>query len=152
MITDKCTERVVHVTNLDKINHCSLVLMVIGADLPMDEISAMLDMEPTSVVRKGDVINRLPRMVAGEDEWVYARELESPQGRDEIMKGILEKIRRSKEGLEKVKQFGEVRLRLRVQSDYAQMAYCLMPETLSDLAGIGLPLDISSISWGEIGM
>ena len=31
-------------------------------------------------------------------------------------------------------------------------AYCLMPETLSDLARIGIPLDISSVSWGEIGM
>ncbi len=139
-------------SSLEKINHCSLMLMVIGADLPMDEISDMLRIQPTSVIRKGDIINKLPRMVAGEDEWVYAHDLESPHGRDEIMKGILEKLRESREGLEKVKQFGEVRLRLRVQSDYAQMAYCLMPETLSDLASIGLPLDISSISWGEIGM
>ena len=68
------------------------------------------------------------------------------------MRTILEKIAQSRDGLEKVKQYGEVRLRLHVQSNYAQMAYCLMPETLSDLARIGIPLDISSVSWGEIGM
>ena len=98
------------------------------------------------------MLNRLPQIVAGEDEWIYAQELESPQGRDEIMRGILQNIGKSKSGLEKVKQYGEIRLRLHVQSNYAQMAYCLMPETLSDLAAIGIPLDISSVSWGEIGM
>ena len=139
-------------TNLDKINHASLALLVIGANLPMEEISSMLDMQPTKTIHQGDIINRLPQMIAGEDEWVYLQELESPQGRDEIMRMLLEKLQNVKEGLQSVKKFGEVRLRLHVQSDYAQMAYCLMPETLADLASIGLPLDISSISWGEISL
>ena len=139
-------------TEHDKINQASLTLMVVGANLPLDEITKILGIEPTRVIRQGDVLNRLPQVIAGEDEWLYIRELESPQGRDEIMKGILEQIRRCRDGLEKVKQCGEIRLRLRVQSDYAQMAYCLMPETLQDLASIGLPLDITSISWGEVGV
>ena len=139
-------------TENDKINHASLALMVIGANLPLDEITNILGIEPTKLIRQGDILNRLPLIVAGEDEWIYAQELESPQGRDEIMRTILEKIAQSRDGLEKVKQYGEVRLRLHVQSNYAQMAYCLMPETLSDLARIGIPLDISSVSWGEIGM
>ena len=139
-------------TENDKINHASLALMVIGANLPLDEITNTLGIEPTKLIHQGDILNRLPLIVAGEDEWIYAQELESPQGRDEIMRTILEKIAQSRDGLEKVKQYGEVRLRLHVQSNYAQMAYCLMPETLSDLARIGIPLDISSVSWGEIGM
>jgi hypothetical protein len=126
--------------------------MIIGANLPLEEITNTLGIEPTKVIRQGDMLNRLPLIVAGEDEWIYARELESPQGRDEIMRTILEKIAESRDGLEKVKQYGEVRLRLHVQSNYAQMVYCLMPETLNDLAQIGIPLDISSVSWGEIGM
>ena len=139
-------------TENDKINHASLALMIIGANLPMDDITETLGIKPTKVIRQRDILNSLPQIVAGEDEWIYAQELESPQGRDEIMRGILQNIAKSKDGLEKVKQFGEVRLRLHVQSNYAQMAYCLMPETLSDLAAIGIPLDISSVSWGEIGM
>ena len=139
-------------TSLDKINHASLALMVIGANLPMEEITELLEIEPTKVVHRGDIINKLPQMIAGEDEWVYGRELESPQGRDDIMRGFLEKLHSRREALDKIKQYGEVRLRLRVQSDYAQMAYCLMPETLSDLSGLGLPLDVTSISWGEIGL
>ena len=136
----------------DKINHCSLALLVIGTNLPMDVISDRLGMKATKIIRTGDIINKLPQMIAGEDEWVYRVDLESPQGRDEIMKGLLENLEACREQLESVKQYGEVRLRLYVQSDYAQMAYCLMPETLSDLAALGLPLDVSSISWGEIGM
>lgn len=139
-------------TENDKINHASLALMIIGANLPMDEITKTLGIEPTRVIRQGDILNRLPQIVAGEDEWIFAQELESPQGRDEIMRGILEKIACARDGIEKLKQYGEIRLRLHVQSNYAQMAYCLMPETLSDLAAIGIPLDISSVSWGEIGM
>ena len=68
----------------------------------MDEISATLGIKPTKVIRQGDVLNRLPQIVAGEDEWIYAQELESPQGRDEIMRGILQNIGKSKSGLEKV--------------------------------------------------
>ena len=45
-----------------------------------------------------------------------------------------------------------VKLRLYVQSDYAQMSYRLMPETLSRLVATGLPLDVTSMSWGEIGI
>ena len=45
-----------------------------------------------------------------------------------------------------------VQLRLYVQSDYAQMSYRLMPETLSRLVATGLPLEVSSMSWGELGI
>ena len=45
-----------------------------------------------------------------------------------------------------------VKLQLNVQSDYAQMSYRLMPETLSRLVATGLPLDVSSMSWGELGI
>ena len=83
--------------------------MVIGANLPLDEITNTLGIEPTKLIRQGDILNRLPLIVAGEDEWIYAQELESPQGRDEIMRTILEKIAESRDGLETVKQYGEVR-------------------------------------------
>ena len=39
-----------------------------------------------------------------------------------------------------------------MQSDYAQMAYQLMPETMEKVVAIGLPLNVSSLSWGEVGM
>ena len=40
-------------------------------------------------------------------------------------------------------------LRMYVQSDKAQIAYRLMPETLAKLVATGLPLDVTSLSWGE---
>lgn len=44
-----------------------------------------------------------------------------------------------------------VTLRLYVQSDSIQMVYQLMPETLELLSRLGLGLEVSSLSWGEIG-
>ena len=43
-----------------------------------------------------------------------------------------------------------VTLRLYIQSDYAQIAYCLSPETMGKLVALGMPLSISSLSWGEV--
>lgn len=43
-----------------------------------------------------------------------------------------------------------VTLRLYVQTDSIQMVYQLAPETMALLAALGMPLEVSSLSWGEV--
>lgn len=126
--------------------------MITGSGMDMDKISGMLDMQPTRVIYKGDLLNRLPEIIANEDEWILITQLENPQGRDDILGGLLKKLISKKKELSEIAEFGQVRLRLRVQSDYVEVSYSLMPETVELMCELGLPLDISTVSWGEVGL
>lgn len=124
-----------------------------GEALPVEKIRAALQLEPTRVIRKGDVLNRLPLMVADCDEWARTIDLTNAQDTDTAMNDLLAQIILHTGDLKAFEDGGiQVKLRLYVQSDYAQMSYRLMPETLSRLVATGLPLEVSSMSWGEIGI
>lgn len=128
-------------------------LILEGNDLPVERIGETLKLQPTRVIRKGEVLNRLPLMVAEQDEWDLTIDLSDTQGTDTALNDLLAQLIVHAGDL---KAFAEedisVKLRLYVQSDYAQMSYRLMPETLTRLVATGLPLEVSSMSWGEIGI
>ena len=128
-------------------------LLLEGVDLPADVIEQKLHIQPTRIVRKGDVLNRLPLMVAEQDEWAYTIDLTSADNTDTALNDLLAQLIVNASALKELADSGiQVKLRLYVQSDYAQMAFRLMPETLSRLVATGLPLDVTSMSWGELGI
>lgn len=125
-------------------------LIIEGEGLPAEEITAKLGLEPTKVIHQGDVLNRLPEIVAEADEWVHAVELSAPDGVDEALNGLLAALMAHKPELDAIKAKWKASLRLYVQSDYAQIAYSLMPQTLTKLVAVGLPLEVSTLSWGIV--
>ena len=127
-------------------------LIIRGNDLPFEELEKSLALTGARIVRKGEVLNRLPRIEATEDEWVYSVELNNPAGEDEEINALLTDIDLHREALDAIAKTYRVTLRLYVQSDRAQIAYRLMPETLTRLTSTSLPLDVTSLSWGEIGI
>lgn len=128
-------------------------LILEGDELPAAEIEQVLGIHPTQIVRKGDVLNKLPLMVAEHDEWGCTISLTNSQNTDTALNDLLAQIIVHTADLKAFSERGiSVQLRLYVQSDYAQMSYRLMPETLSRLVATGLPLEVSSTSWGEIGL
>ncbi len=128
-------------------------LILEGNNLPVEKISAAMGLEPTRVIRKGDVLNRLPLMLAEHDEWTSTIDLTNAQDTDAALNELLAQIIQHKTDMKTLTEQGiGVSMRLYVQSDYAQMSYRLMPETLSRLVATGLPLEVSSISWGEVGI
>ena len=127
-------------------------LIIEGDGLPIEEISKTLELEPTHVIRKGDILNRLPLIEAADDEWTYTVPLSSPNGVDTQLNHLLAELILHQEAVADLARNWRITLRLFVQSDYAQIAYRLMPETLQRLVALGLPLDVSSLSWGEVGI
>ena len=121
-----------------------------GEGLPVEEIGGMVGLKPTKVIRQGDVINRLPEIVAEADEWVHTVDLSAPDGVDERLNALLAALMAHKAQLDVIKAQWKASLRLYVQSDYAQIAYSLMPETLQKLVAVGLPLEVSTLSWGIV--
>ena len=128
-------------------------LVMEGSDLPAAEIEQKLGIKATRVIRKGDVLNRLPLMTAENDEWAHTIELTNAESTDTALNDLLAQIIVHTGELKAFAERGiKVQLRMYVQSDYAQMSYRLMPETLSRLVATGLPLEVSSMSWGELGI
>ena len=133
-----------------RLNAARFSLIIEGNGLPMDEIGQILGLAPTHIIRKGDTLNRLPLIEATSDEWTYTVPLTSPEGVDTQLNHFLAELILHQEKLAQMAETWKVTLRLFVQSDYAQIAYQLMPETLQRLVAVGLPLDVSSVSWGEV--
>ena len=116
----------------------------------MDAIGEQLGLAPTKVIRKGELINRLPEIVAEADEWVHTVDLSAPDGVDENLNALLAALLAHKEALDAIKAQWKAALRLYVQSDYAQIAYSLMPQTMEKLVAVGLPVEVSTLSWGVV--
>ena len=128
-------------------------LILEGNDLPAEVIEQKLHIQPTRIIRKGDVLNRLPLMVAEHDEWAHTIDLTNADNTDTALNDLLAQLIVNAAALKELAESGmSVKLRLYVQSDYAQMAFRLMPETLQRLVATGLPLDVTSMSWGEVGI
>ena len=125
-------------------------LIIRGESLPFDALCERLGLEDVRVVRKGEELNRLPLIIAPEDEMVYTIPLTVPEGEDPSLTALLRQLEDRREVMTEICASYRVNLRMYVQSDKAQIAYRLMPETLAKLVATGLPLDVTSLSWGEI--
>ena len=134
----------------NSVNEARFSLMIQGDQLPVDDIERGLGLKATRLIRKGEVLNRLPLIEATEDEWLYVVPLTAHHGTDTELNTLLALLMEKHDVMMQLKSAYQVSLRLYVQSDYAQMAYQLMPETLAKIVATGLPLDVSSLSWGEV--
>lgn len=138
-------ERKPHVAN------ATFSLIIRGDELPFDVLQERLALDgDVRKVRKGEELNRLPLIVAPEDELVWTIPLTEPEGEDPRLTEMLAQLVARKDVMAELTAAYRVNLRMYVQSDRAQIAYRLMPETLSKLVATGLPLDVTSLSWGEI--
>ncbi len=135
-----------------KIAESRIALLLRAPELDFDAISSALGLQATATRRKGDLINRLPEIVAEADEWAYIVPLNAPEGEDEALNALLECMLSHQAEIAELEKTAQITLRLHVQSDHAQIAYCLMPETLRKLASTGLPLQVSTLSWGEVAL
>lgn len=125
-------------------------LMIRGEALQKQELAEKLSLTATGLIRKGELLSRVPRIEATEDVWVYEIPLTAPEGEDTALNALLETLLARRNFLEELTRRYRVVLRLYVRSNRAHITYRLMPQTLQKLTEIGLPLELSSLSWGRI--
>lgn len=136
-----------------KLNESRFSLIIAGNDLDMDALSASLGLEPTKLIHKDDVLGRIPApVVADKDQWMYSVNLVNEIEADEALNDLLTQLIARKDLIQELAARYTLTLRLFVRSDMARMVYNLAPATLANLCAIGLPLEISSISWGQLGI
>ena len=127
-----------------------LSLMISGDALDFAAIERDLALGATDTRTKGELLNKLPPIMSEEDCWLHEIQLSDNMGSDARMHALLSALEAASGALAVMRAKHEVILRLYVQSDYAQIFYRLMPDTLSRLARIGLPLEVSMVSWGGL--
>ena len=127
-------------------------VVISGNELPFEQLNGDLGLQATRVIRTGDQLNKLPEVYAGRDEWLFTVPLTNPNGEDEEMNRVLGILLAHRDALTVIQQMYTVTLRLYIRSNKAMIAYRLMPETLQHLLAIGIPLDVTSLSWGDVGM
>lgn len=125
-------------------------VIVTGEKLDMDRIGAQLALKPTRVLHKGDRISARVNVLSGHDEWIYTVDAHESVGPDSELCGVLAHLAEHREGMTRIMQEANLKVVLHVQSDYAQMNFFIAPETMTRLLDLGLPLEISALSWGEV--
>lgn len=135
-----------------KVGEARFSLILRGESLQVESIEQALALKASRVIRRGEVLNRIPLIEAAQDEWIHSIELVTPEGVDEGWNALLSHLEARRDAVQALKAQCEVSLRLYIQSDYAQMAYSLEADTLRKLVSLELPLSVSSLSWGEYGL
>ena len=127
-------------------------LIVRGDGLDFDRISQQLSLPASKTLLKGDLLSKLPRLESPSDMWVHTQPLAVPEGEDPGLNELLSLIEKKKQELDTLSESAQITFRLGIRSMNAQIIFSLMPKTLSRLAAIGYPLEISTFSFGEVGM
>ena len=127
-------------------------LMIRGEALAQETLDRELGLAATSFIRKGELLSRVPRIEATEDVWVHEIPLTKPEGEDSALNTLLETLLARRAYMRELASRRRVALRLYVRSNRAHITYRLLPQTLQKLTEIGLPLELSSLSWGEFGL
>jgi len=140
------------IENSRNISEAQFSVIICGDKLDFDSVTAQLGLAPTKLIHNGEQLSRLPSIVSNEDAWYYTMPLSNPEGSDKDLISMFEKLRGLRGCLESLTGSGcRLTLRLALTTDKAFMGYRLNPDTLKVINEVGFPLDITTVSWGDVG-
>lgn len=126
---------------------CSLIIK--GDDINIGQVGDKLELTPTRVVRKGEVMSSVvgPSPCASWSYDIHVSDDRPPYfAVDELLTILLPK----RSFLEDLSQSHDVSLRLYIQSDLAQISFDLPIRVIRRLADMGLRVEFSILSWGGV--
>ncbi len=125
------------------------IVSIYSDTVSVDEISRIMQVEPTSTLVKGDLISKSLNSYAPHNGWFYKKEFNDLKDVDEAMQHVAKVCLEVRDRLNKTKDL-DVRLRCFVNSALAQVGYEFLPETIRLLAAVGKGLEITLFSWGGV--
>lgn len=124
-------------------------LIIRGDKLNIEEIEENLQIKPSRLVRKGEVISK----IIGEsqqDIWIYEKKNDDNEMPLNSLKSILSSISSSKGYLHNLANYAELTIKCYVQSEYAQISFKISPSVLKKLASMNIEFEVSILSWGGV--
>ncbi len=126
---------------------CSLIIR--GENLNIIEIEENLQLKPSRLVRKDEVVSRVIGK-SQHDVWIFEKEFDENGTPAKTLKNILASISSSKDYLQNLTNFAELSIKCYVQSNYAQVNFKINPNILKELASMNIEFEVSILSWGGV--
>lgn len=121
-----------------------------GDKLDFDDIRNNINIQPTSIYKKGDTSNTYDFVVQSTDRWIYEVELGESQNLNDVLISFVTTLSNERNYFEEMCRVNSTRLWCDIYSDFAQFGFLLNYETMSKLSQLGLNIEFHFYSHGDI--
>lgn len=130
-----------------------ITLRIEGNPLDFDYIDNCIKLQPTIVYRKGDLIPNkygAETKVQKNDRWLYELKFDDSQDFNNVLNGFVSKLCIYRDYIKTLYKKQYVRLWCDLYTELGQFAILLAPETIQEIADLGIGCDIQIYSDGEV--
>lgn len=124
-------------------------LVIFGSALDFYNITETLKIQPTRIIKKGEIISKVLGTTEY-DTWIYQSELEKGKPLIEHLEAIKLKLENKVKEIKSIEEKNTIIVRCSYHSNLAQGSIILSPNIMSFYANINIPIEISTLSWGEV--
>jgi hypothetical protein len=126
----------------------SFNFIIRGVDLNPDEITENINLIPTKVRRKGELIAEDIKMK--DSYWSYQIRYESYNGLVIALEELLNTLHIHKSFIGEISNVYDVYVSFELRSNLGQLGFVLQPKTIKALADLNIRFEVHILSYGEV--
>ncbi|MEY2196993.1 DUF4279 domain-containing protein [Neobacillus sp. BF23-41] len=126
----------------------SFNFIIRGEDLNLDEITKKINLKPSKVRRKGELIAKDIKMK--DSYWSYQIKYEGYNELDLALDELLNTLHPYKSFVSEISNVYDVYINLSLRSNLGQLGFDLQPKILKALADLSIRFEVNILSYGEV--
>ncbi|MEH7481541.1 DUF4279 domain-containing protein [Neobacillus drentensis] len=126
----------------------SFNFIIRGEDLNLDEITKNINLKPSKVRRKGELIAKDIKMK--DSYWSYQIKYEGYNELDLALDELLNTLHPYKSFVSEIANVYDVFINLSLRSNLGQLGFDLQPKILKALADLSIRFEVNILSYGEV--
>ncbi|MDQ6597870.1 DUF4279 domain-containing protein [Bacillus salipaludis] len=126
----------------------SFNFIIRGVDLVPDEITKKLNLKPSSVKRKGELLTKDIKMK--DSYWSYKVKFKINEELNQALEEFLDTLLPYKAFISEITEIYDAYIYFGLSSNLGQLGFELHPETLQALADLKIRFEVHIISYGEV--
>ena len=126
----------------------SFNFIIRGEDLNLDEITKNINLKPSKVRRKGELIAKDIKMK--DSYWSYQIKYEGYNELDLALDDLLNTLHPYKSFVSEISNVYDVFINLSIRSNLGQLGFDLQPKILKVLADLSIRFEVNILSYGEV--
>jgi len=132
---------------LDIRGNCTISF--IDSTLTNEVINSMLQLTPTKIVNKGQIVSEVLKKRAESNKWIYREPLIGEEEPHQTLTRLLNRLE-SEKARYVIKSCNDAVIGLYLNSDYGQLGFELSIETIAKLSQLKVRLEIHILSFGMV--
>ncbi|QIZ09386.1 DUF4279 domain-containing protein [Priestia megaterium] len=126
----------------------SFNFIIRGEDLNLHEITKNINLKPSKVRRKGELIAKDIKMK--DSYWSYQIKYEGYNELDLALDELLNTLHPNKSFVSEISNVYDVFINLSLRSNLGQLGFDLQPKILKALADLSIRFEVNILSYGEV--